>query len=262
MKVLLAALVSFGTLLGAGATVDVPFELGRPAREWCLRGVDLALPGLPANPGTLGFGEAWELHSSFSSLFGLVQVWGLSLQGRGLSATGTLVNGGIVGPNLAYRVWAWKLGMGVQLGALGLGGQAKLLCPEQPKAAWGGALDVGAFWAGPPSLGVLVASLISSSPYPGEPWPPDVSLAAAWPWESPGFSGAAGAAVLNLLTGPSGAVAVEVNFGPVALRAGVEGATLSLGGGVGLRGSTLDWAFTLHPDLPLSFRVSFALRWS
>lgn len=261
MKLFLAALLVLSTVWVASATPDVPFELARPARDWCLRGVDLALPSLPTNPGALGLEESWELQSSFSSLFGVVQVWGLSLRGWGFSATGILVDGGVLDPGLTYRVWAWKLGVGVHLGSLGLGVQAKILGQTKPKAAWGGALDFGFLWAGPFFLGAVAKSVLSAPPYPGEAWPPDLVLAVAWPWRLPKISGTVGAGILDLFTGPSLAVAGEVDFGGVTLRTGLVTNTLSLGGGIKLRWFSLDWVFTLHPDLPPSFRVSFGLQW-
>lgn len=261
MKFFLAFLLACGAILVADATPDVPFELARPARDWCLRGADLALPSLPANPGALALGESWELQSSFSSLFGLVQVWGVSLLGRGFSATGILVDGDVLGPDLAYRVWAWKLGVGVRRGSLGLGVQAKILHQEKPKAVWGGALDFGFLWAGPLFAAALAKSVLSAPPYPGETWPPDLALAVAWPWSLPEISGTLGLGILDLFTTPSWAVAGEVDLAVLALRAGLAANTLSFGGGVKLRGVSLDWVFTLHPDLPPSFRVSFGLQW-
>ncbi len=241
-------------------TVDLPFDLGRSAREWSLFGVDLAVPDLPANPGALGFSDVWALSSTFSAPFGALRVWAISLWGKGLGGGIALLDSGEIGPNLSYRVWAFRLGGGLRLGSVGLGGQAKLLRPEEPKTSLGWSLDLGLFWMGPVWLGILGEALLSASPFE-EAWPPDFSFAAALPWEGPNFSGILGAGVLDILGFPTWALSGEIDFGVLSLRGALTAMGLGVGGGVELPRFSLDWAFTLHPALPLSFRVSFVLRW-
>ncbi len=259
MRFLLVILGIFG-LWGRGATVDVPLDLARSAQAWCLLGVDLALPDLATNPGGLPFAASWHLCSTFSSTFGVVRVWAISLSTQGFGAEAVLVDGGEIGPNLHYRVWAGRAGAGLRLGQFGLGGQVRVLRPEQPKALLGGALDLGFFWAGPVYVGILAESLVSFSPYPHEGWPPDLSLAAAWRGDLGRFSGTVGVGFMDLLSLPAWALAGALDFGSVELRLGLRATALSLGGSVESSWFALDWVFTLHPALPLSFRVSFTLR--
>ncbi|MBC7099766.1 hypothetical protein H5T52_11795 [Candidatus Bipolaricaulota bacterium] len=222
--------------------------------------MDLAVPGLPTNPGALVFSDVWDLSSTFSSVFGTLQVWAVSLWGKGVGGGVVLLDSGKIGPDLSYRVWGFRVGGGWRFGSVGLGGQAKILHPEKPRPSLGWALDLGFFWMGPVYLGVLAEALLSSSPYE-EAWPFDFSFAAALPWKHANFSGLLGAGVVDLLGFPTRAVAGEIDFGVLSLRGGLRASTLCFGGGVDLPRFSLDWAFTLHPDLPLSFRVSFVLRW-
>lgn len=259
MRLLLLCIFCSTSVLGA--TVDIPFDLGRAARDWALWGVDLALPGFLANPAALGFAGAWCLSSTFSSVFGLSQVWAISLAGPGIGGEIVLVESSGIGADLSYRVWAFRLGAGFPLGRLGIGGQAKLLRPVKPKESWGWALDLGVFWAGPVQLGLLAESLFAASPYPGEDWPKDFSGAISFTQSFSSFSGTVGLALTDVLTMPTWVVAGEVDFGAFALRASLRTTSLCLGGGVRFRWMALDWVFTLHPDLPQSFRVSFMLRW-
>ncbi|MGC9018576.1 MAG: hypothetical protein ACP5LJ_02545 [Candidatus Bipolaricaulaceae bacterium] len=246
--------------LSFGATLDVPFDLARPAREWALFGVDLAIPDLSSNPGALAFSSFWKVASTFSSVFGAAQVWALSAEGKGLGGEVALLDGGEIGPNLRYRVWVGSFGAGLKIGSLGVGARARYFHPVWPKPSSGWALDLGLLWVGPVHLGVLAESVLSSSPY-GEAWPFDFSLAAVWPWSLGNFSGILGAGMVDLLSFPTEALAVEIVLGPLSLRGGFWPSNLCLGGGLYLGWFGLDWAFTLHPDLPLGFRVSFVLRW-
>lgn len=247
-------------LLGFGATLDVPFDLARPAREWALFGVDLAIPSLPKNPGALAFSSAWKITSTFSSVFGAAEVWAVSGEGKGLGGEITLLDSGEIVPNLRYQVWACGLGAGLRIGSFGIGGRARYLRLVWPKPSSGWALDLGAFWLGPVHLGILAESVLNFPP-PGEAWPSDISLAAAWPWKLGNFSGILGVGVVDLLSFPTGSLAAEIDFGRLSLRGGFWPSNLCLGGGLYREWFGLDWAFTLNPDLPLSFRVSFVLRW-
>ncbi|MCS7239979.1 MAG: hypothetical protein NZ651_01865 [Candidatus Bipolaricaulota bacterium] len=259
MRFLLAfVLTGFGVL---GATVDVPVELARPARDWALFGVDLALPGFLANPATLGFAGDWRFDSTCSSLFGVGQVWAVSLVGPVVGGAATLLDSSGIGADLSYRVWAFQLGVGIPFGRVGIGGKARLLRPVAPKESWGWSVDLGFFWAGPIELGLVAESLFAASPYSGETWARDLSVAASLSYSFPRFFGALGLAFTDIFTVPTWAVAGEVDFGVLALRAGLRSTGLCVGGGVQFRGMVLDWVFTLHPDLPQSFRVSFGLRW-
>jgi hypothetical protein len=262
VRSLFLGLCLFGLGVGLlGATADVPFELGRPAAEWGMFGVDLAWPSSSANPAASAFRPPWQLSSTFSSLYGLVQVWAVSLGGRGFGGELILLDSSGIGPGLSYQVWALGAGAGWRWGSLGLGGRVRILRPTRPKPSWGGALDLGLFWAGPLTFGLLAESVLSHSPYPGEPWPADLSLALASSHELWGVPWFFGAAMTDLFTLPTWALASAVELGAFSLRAGLRPSALALGGGVRFRAFALDWAFTLHPDLPLSFRVSFLLRW-
>jgi len=256
----LVFLLGSAVFLGFGASLDVPFDLARPAREWALFGVDLAMPGLPTNPGSLAFSSGWNLSSTFSSVFGALQVWAVSGSGRGVAGGVVLLDSGEIGPNLRYRVWAGTVGAGFQLGSFGIGTRVRYIHPEQPKSSSGWALDLGVLWVGPVCVGALVESVFSSSPSE-EVWPRDLSLAAVFPWTLGSFVGAFGAGVVDVFSFPTGSLAMEVDFGALSLRGSLRPSNLCLGGGVERQWFGLDWAFTVHPDLPLSFRVSFVLRW-
>lgn len=260
MRSFLALLLGSAVFLGFGASLDVPFDLGRPAREWALFGVDLAMPGIPTNPGSLAFSSGWSLSSTFSSVFGALQVWAISGGGKGIAGEVILLDSGEIGPNLRYQVWAGTVEAGFQLGSFGIGTRVRYLHPEQPKSSSGWALDLGVLWAGPVYVGALADSVLSSPPSE-EVWPRDFSLAAVFPWTLGNFSGSFGAGVFDVLSFPTGSLAMEVDFGALSLRGSLRPSNLCLGGGVELQWFGLDWTFTVHPDLPLSFRVSFVLRW-
>lgn len=261
MRFFLAFLLFGLGISGFGSTVDIPFDLARSAREWTMFGVDLALPGLSTNPAAVAFAHGWDFSSTFSSVFGALQVWSVSLRGAGLAGEAVLLDSRGIGPNLNWRVWAFRVGGGVRLNSFALGAQARFLRPKQPRPSFGWALDLGIFWLGPVYVGGLAEALLSSSPYVGEPWPPDFSFAVAFPVEGPDFSGTLGVGMVDVLAAPTWALSGELVFGSLSLRGGLSSASLFLGGGVDFEWISLDWVFTLHPDLPLSFRVSFDLKW-
>lgn len=250
--------VIFG-VLGLGATLDVPFDLGRPAGSFGLLGVDLAVLGAAANPAALNFSEGWSATSTYAAPFGLVQVWAFSLAGPRVFGEAVVVDGGDIGPDLGWRVWAIQAGGGLRLGPWGLGARLRLLRPIRPKEALGWSVDLGLFWPGPLSLGAVARAVLSS--YPGESWPTTFSVALAFPLDFLGISGFFGGALLDLPVLPRWSVAVEANFSQFSLRGSLGPSAANLGGGLSLPWFALDWTFTLHPDLPLSFRVSFTLRW-
>ncbi len=256
--VLIAAFLLFGPTVFS-TTLDLPFALGRSARSFALFGVDLALPDAPANPGALAFFPKWSVFSTYARPFGVVHVWALSLGGPGLSADAVLLDAGEIGPDLGYRVWAFQGAGALRLGPLGFGGRLRFLRPTAPEGSFGLAVDAGVFWQGPVHVGFLSGAIYSQ--FPGEPWPPTFSVALAWPLEFSGFSVILGAAFLDFPVLPTWAFAAEARFGPLSLRGGLHGLSLNLGGGLTFSPFSLDWVFTLHPNLPLSFRVSFALRW-
>ena len=254
----LTTVLIFG-FMGFSSSLEIPFALGRSARGFALFGVDLALPDATANPGALAFFANWTLFSTYARPFGVVHVWALSVGGPGLSADAVLLDAGEIGPDLRYQVWAFQGAGALRLGPLGFGGRLRLLRPTDPEWAFGLALDAGIFWRGPICVGFVSEAVYSQ--FPGEPWPPTFSLALAWPLDFSDFSLLLGAAFLDFPVLPAWAFAAEARFGPLSLRGGLHGVSLNLGGGLEFSPFALDWAFTLHPDLPLSFRVSFALRW-
>jgi hypothetical protein len=258
VAVLLATFLLFGPAVFS-ATLDIPFALGRSARSFALFGVDLALPDATANPGALAFFPQWSVFSTYARPFGVVHVWAISFGGPGLSADAVLLDAGGIGPDLHYRVWAFQGAGALRLGPLGLGGRARFLRPTDPEGSLGLALDAGIFWQGLVYAGLVWEGVYAQ--FPGEPWPPSFSLALAWPLEFSGFSAIFGAAFLDFPALPTWAFAAEARVGPLSLRGGLHGASLNLGGGLVFPPFALDWVFTLHPDLPLSFRVSFALEW-
>lgn len=254
----LTGLLIFG-LVGFSGTLDVPFALGCSARSFALFGVDLALPDATTNPGALAFFPKWRVFSTYARPFGVVHVWALSLGGPGLSADAVLLDAGEIGPDLHYRVWAFQGAGALRLGFLGFGGRARFLRPTAPEGWSGLAFDAGVFWQGPVYAGFISEAVCSQ--FPGEPWPPSFSFALAFPLEFSGFSLILGAAFLDFPVLPTWAFAAEARFGRFSLRGGLHGLSLSLGGGLEFSLFALDWVFTLHPDLPLSFRVSFAWSW-
>ncbi|MBC7222559.1 hypothetical protein H5T56_06235 [Candidatus Bipolaricaulota bacterium] len=260
MRFLLVLLVITG-FTGWGITLDTPLDLARPAFAWSLLGVDLAIPGFLANPGALPFRTSLDLTSTFSSLFGVVRIWAASLGAPGFCAEGILVDGGLIEPNLSYQVWAGRIGMGLALGDFGLGGQLRILRPAGPQALLGGALDLGIFWTGPVYVGIVAESLASLSPYPGEKWPTDLSLALVWQGDLQEFLGVVGVGFMDFLSLPTWVLAGALDFRGLELALGLREANLSFGGRVRASWFSVEWAFSLHPDLPLSFRVSFVLRW-
>ena len=254
----LTTFLIFG-LVGFAGSLEIPFALGRSARSFALFGVDLALPDATGNPGALAFFPKWSIFSTYARPFGVVHVWTLSLGGPGLSADVVLLDAGEIGPDVRYRVWAFQGAGALRLGPLGFGGRARFLRPTDPEGSFGLAVDAGVFWQGPVYAGFVSEAILAE--FPGEPWPPSFSFALAWPLEFSGFSVMLGAAFLDFPVLPTWAFGAEARFGPLSLRGGLHGVSLNLGGGLEFPPFSLDWVFTLHPDLPLSFRVSFALGW-
>jgi len=254
----LTTFLIFG-LVGFAGSLEIPFALGRSARSFALFGVDVALPDATGNPGALAFFPKWSIFSTYARPFGVVHVWALSLGGPGLSADVVLLDAGEIGPDVRYRVWAFQGAGALRLGSLGFGGRLRFLRPTDPEGSFGLAVDAGVFWQGPVYAGFVSEAIFAE--FPGEPWPPSFSLALAWPLKFSGFSVMLGAAFLDFPVLPTWAFGAEARFGSLSLRGGLHGVSLNLGGGLEFPPFSLDWVFTLHPDLPLSFRVSFALEW-
>lgn len=250
-------------VVGQPATVggDVLFELAKPARAAALAGVDLALPSWATNPGALGFRGGWEIVSGYASPFFAGHFGHVALAGPGLALEAFLFYSGEIAPGLSFRAEGGAASLGLSLGALGLGVRARLLHFGQPQEALGAALELGFLWRGSLWLGGVVKNVWSQSPFPGEPWPLDLSCALVLPLRLWGFTLYAGAAAQDLLTLPRYAGALALEAGGLALVASAGTTGLALGGSLAWASFRLEWAFLGHPSLPLGFRVSLALQW-
>lgn len=261
MKRLIFGLFLLG-YVASGATLSVPFELGKSARAWSFLGADLALPDSLGNPGALGFIPTWEISSTYASPFGIAGVWSLSFFGPNFFGEATLVDAGEIGPALGFRVLAGQAGFGIKLSNLGFGTCARLLWSIQPKAGLGWAWDLGFLSDGAVRIGILAEAVLSQPPSPQDRWPTTISLGLSLPFEFAGFSAVVAAAVRDVPVLPTWAVAAEIRVSPFTLVFSFGSRGLGLGGGLNFSWFRLEWAFTLSPDLPLSFRVSFGLTWS
>ncbi len=273
MRAILALLVVWGmaTPTFAYHGAGLPLELGGGARALGMGGAFLAVAddewATLSNPAGLSGLRRWGFTGTHARQFGAVSVTTLGVAGPWLGVLLTVVDSGLIEPDLSYVALGGVAAAGIPVwGGLSVGVRGRAVRNVAPGDAAGWAVDGALLWRGPVVVALLWEALwaepIGGSGSHSEPWPQRLALGAALPLPLPRpVSGQVAASVEGLGTGPlSVRGGGELWLQGLGLRAGLSPGTFSYGLSVRLGGLQLDWATVLHGILGPTYRGTVTIR--
>ncbi len=251
--------------------VGMPLELSGSARATALGGAFLAVADDEwasfYNPAGLAHLRHWGISTSYADQFGAVSVTTVAAGGPWLGTAITLVDSGLIEPDLAYVSLGGVAGVGIPLfWGFSVGARGRAVRMLAPGDNMGWAADLALLWRGPFSLGFVVEALWSQDVVGRdghrEPWPQRMALGAAVPLH-----------LTEMLWGQATMSLEGLGDGPLTLRAGAEAWIHGIGVQMGLspsqvalglvaRWTTLqiEGVTVLHSALGSAFRATLTVR--
>ena len=246
--------------------------------QWAgLAGVGLAASPLePSWVSTHPAFASWETSLAVSSSvylgFAGITAASATVAIPGLQATFLQLDSGAIsgeggGDTTRFLAQAGIIDLALRADALSVGVRAKGYAARQPSLGLGASLDIGMALATPQlALAVLVENGLSlpiayDNGY-AEQWTPKVSVVSAI--SVPLATGVSWGTAAELAFDSSGLLGVvagtEAWVGPVGLRAGYDGASISMGLSLRFAGYGLHIAYTMHDDLGATYMASLEVR--